>query len=197
MTPRKFLYNWETEDVWFSATTPWIAFGSTNSSKPDGYVSDVPVSVLGCASQRFLCNPQTPESACVNSLSKAKSVHAIQKAWSNPRDQHQIYPLLAASYLHGRAGKGNPEALYSMSAAPTLLARNTLMKEYQTGLLSPDHWKTERQYLFVASLAAWQSSLVNYTRGAWYGPSSCSEEFPCERVCHSQVGIPFDAMEHI
>jgi hypothetical protein len=97
------LYNYKTDDPWFSARTPRSRFDTSanvsEAARDEGpYFADEPVGVLGCSTQRFICNPDSPDAECINSLSRNKSVFAIQKAWPNPRDQQQIYPFLAATY---------------------------------------------------------------------------------------------------
>lgn len=191
------LYDHRTDDPWFSATTlvrdaiANISKVSKESSTYYQYFPDEPVGVLGCATQRFFCNPDMPDTECVNSLHRNKSVLAIERAWPNPRDQQQVYPILAATYQFGM-GKGQPDAFYQLTGAPVLLARNTMLENTQTAILPSSQWQLEREHIFTTTLAALQSSLVAYARGSWYGHLSCSPEFPCERVCHSQVSTrPF------
>jgi hypothetical protein len=189
------LYNYKTDDPWYSAHTPISKFDSTanasEAANDEGpYFADEPVGVLGCSTRRFICNPDMPGAECINSLSRNKSVLAIQRAWPNPRDQQQIFPFLAASYQYG-IGKGSPDAMYQLSGAPVLLARNTMTNNRQTARLPSDQWQIEREHIFTATLAAWQSSIVAYARGSWYGHLECKPDFPCERLCHSQVSLVF------
>lgn len=146
------------------------------------------VQVLGCATERFICNPARPDLACINTLGRNKSVFAIQKAWPNPQDQHQIYPFLVATYQYAVA-KGQPDAFYQLISAPILLARNTMVENEQTAILPSNQWQLEREHIFKVTLAAWQSSMVSYARGGWWGHKTCSSEFQCERLCHSQVSL--------
>ncbi|KAH7083074.1 hypothetical protein BKA63DRAFT_502200 [Paraphoma chrysanthemicola] len=184
------LYNYKTDDPWFSARTPMSIFdvsANTSSAASDNgpYFADQPVGVLGCSTQRFICNPDAPDADCINSMSRNKSVLAIQKAWPNLQDQQKIHPILAATHQFG-IGKGQPDAMYQLSGAPVLLARNTMTNNRQTARLPSNQWQLEREHIFTASLAAWQSSIVAYARGSWYGHPSCDADFPCERMCHSQ-----------
>ncbi|KAH7093216.1 hypothetical protein FB567DRAFT_575963 [Paraphoma chrysanthemicola] len=165
---------------------PGRTYRTASAASDDGpYFADQPVGVLGCSTQRFICNPDAPEADCINSMSRNKSVLAIQKAWPNLQDQQKMFPILAATYQFG-IGKGQPDAMYELSGAPVLLARNTMTNNRQTARLPSNQWQLEREHIFTASLAAWQSSIVAYARGSWYGHPSCDADFPCERICHSQ-----------
>ncbi|KAF3038648.1 hypothetical protein E8E12_005459 [Didymella heteroderae] len=165
------LYDHRTDDPWFSATTlvrdaiANISKVSKEASTHNQYFPDEPVGVLGCATQRFFCNPDMPDTECINSLHQNKSVLAIQRAWPDPRDQRQVYPILAATYQFGM-GKGQPDAFYQLTGAPVLLARNTMLANEQTARLPSNQWQLEREHIFTTTLAAWQSSLVAYARGS-------------------------------
>jgi hypothetical protein len=127
------LYDHPTDDTWFSATTlVFDAIAKTPKVSPNAptynqYFPDEPVGVLGCATQRFFCNPDMPDTECVNSLHRNKSVFAIERAWPNPQDQDQVYSIFATTYQFSM-GKGQPDAFYQLSGAPMLLARRTMLK---------------------------------------------------------------------
>jgi hypothetical protein len=178
----ELLYLNRTTDPWFSATTP-----ADNSTEDAGYFADQDSGVLGCAMRRLMCNPLLPdETGCVNLFANNETIiESLKKAWPDSQDQHVIYPLMVAQAESGIAGA--PETWYSIPGVPTLLSRNTLMDSVQFAHLPNDRWKDEREHLYKASLAVLQSALVQYARGYWYHDDGCSTDFPCKRLCHSQV----------
>jgi hypothetical protein len=178
----ELLYLNRTTDPWFSATTP-----ADNSTEDTGYFADQDSGVLGCAMRRLMCNPLLPdETGCVNLFANNETIiESLKKAWPDSQDQHVIYPLMVAQAESGIAGA--PETWYSIPGVPTLLSRNTLMDSVQFAHLPNDRWKDEREHLYKASLAVLQSALVQYARGYWYHDDGCSTDFPCKRLCHSQV----------
>jgi hypothetical protein len=180
------LYAFKTDDPWFSATTPESKLGpNANISDASGeegfYFADEPVGVLGCSTQRFICNPNMPNAECTNFMGQNKSIFAIQKAWSDPQDQQRIHPIVEGAI------KGQVNSIYNIPGAPVLLARNTMGSNVQTAKLPSNQWQLESEHVFTATLAALQSSIVEYARGSWYGSLMCNADFPCEQMCHSQV----------
>ncbi|KAF9697639.1 hypothetical protein EKO04_004170 [Ascochyta lentis] len=159
----EILYMNKTYDPWFSATTPLSEV--VIDGLKDFYITDEPVSVLGCSSQRFLCNPAMPKINCVNSLYPNEEIAAIQTAWPQPEDQHQIYPILAAQYQYG-VGKGTSESLYAISGAPTLLARKTMVNNRQHAELPLNHWQSE-QWQAGSTLQLQRIAHENLGLGIW------------------------------
>ena len=176
------LYFHKTEDPWFSATTPTI-----DEDDPDNaYTADESASVLGCATKRLVCNPNMPKSlGCIDTFAGSESINkSFNAAWPNVQDQHVILPII---HSINEPGQGVAEDFYSVTGVPTLLSRNTMMSNYQLAKLPSNRWQSELEHIYRAALAATQSSVVEYARGYWYGSSACQAEFPCQRICHSQV----------
>lgn len=176
----------EPHDPWFSATT-LAKNGSVVATESSGYVADSDSGVLGCAMRRIMCNPLLPgETGCVNLFAESKTaIEELKRAWPNPRDQHIIYPFMVAQASSGIDGA--PETWYSIPGVPSLLSQNTLLGSIQFAHLPNDRWQLEREHLYRASLAVLQAAVVQYARVYWYHDDGCSADFPCERLCHSQV----------
>lgn len=183
------IYTEPTDDPWFLATTDASVRFVDSRFEPGNYYAADGVGVLGCSTRRYICNPDLPNSECINSLSREGSngsISAIRKAWPDHQDQYRMYPLLAAKLQYG-IGDGSIDPLYFLGDAPTLLARNSLLSGQQTAKLPSYQWQIEQERVFRRTLTEWQSSLVTYARGAWVGSSQCGPQFPCERTCYSQV----------
>jgi hypothetical protein len=182
----------KTEDPWFSATTSSFENSSlasnTNGSK-SFFVSDEPVSVLGCVTQRLYCNPNLPENVgCVDGFAIASgrsSLDSLKIAWPDANDQSAMRAFMAALNY---GGAGLLDIYYITPNSPTLLSRSTIINGLQIAVIPKDRWQDEREYLYKASLAAIQAMMVDHARGFTISKSGwCNSEKECRRICHSQV----------
>ena len=172
----------KSEDPWLAATTPL----QDETGSPMTWLSDEPAGVLGCASKRMLCKAGSRDSdECVSIFGLNKTVDGdLKTLWPDLQDRLFLAPLVAM--LDDR-GSGVLEDFYRISGAPSLLTRKTLMVNCQAAVVPPDRWQEEVTYLYRTALATMQVGAVEYARGFWSAKEHCNAQFPCKRLCHSQV----------
>ncbi|KAH8696936.1 hypothetical protein GQ44DRAFT_733494 [Phaeosphaeriaceae sp. PMI808] len=169
----------KTEDPWFAATTR----GPYDGIKV--YVADEPSGVLGCATQRFWCNPQLPEDTrCINFF-EAGGMDHLSKLWADPVDRAIVRGAMAP--LNNKQSS-LLEAFYRIPGLPSLLSRVTLIGPFQLDEIPSNRWQSEIEYTFQAGLAATQSMLVEAARGGFFwGLLDCTgEDGVCIRKCKNQ-----------
>ena len=191
------LYAQPTEDPWFSATTRVtddngapVKTSLLGDMISEVYFSDFTGNVLGCATERLYCNPSLPSSAsCIDSdgrlsnSTRSRKSDGISSLWPDPKEQSTFRSLLTTSSTAMEL-----ESKHLIPTLPTLLARNTLMKNTQIVLLPVDQWQIEQEYLFNSNLAQIQTTVVDHARGYWLGVGPfCRPGYACHRGCRSQV----------
>jgi hypothetical protein len=191
LVPKNIAYLGRTEDPWFSATTI-----TDHVYGVPLYGSDQPASVLGCVTERMVCNPDLPASiGCVNTFSRNMSYAGIERAWPNAQDRIWLRPLAVVAHSFGSAGTVSS---FDAKGVPNLLARQTLVpskfkllpnvsRALQAANLPSDQWQREIEYVSQANLAAMQHFVVDYARGAWLDSMGLCDQDTCRRLCYSQV----------
>lgn len=175
--------NW-TDDPWFSATTKLSPTSSI-------YIPDEPAGVVGCVTERKICNPKLPASeGCLDLYTSGEAEFA--RIFPDPQDRMSLRPL---SIVIMQYGAGGMQGFFQAKSVPSLLARETLAllnggtanQALQTKPLPPNQWQKEFEYVNQATLSAMQHSIVDYARGSWLGGMKLCTAEPCRRTCYSQV----------
>jgi hypothetical protein len=182
------LYINRTEDPWFAATTAGtmnVAIQEAVSGLQEFHVANEPAGVLGCATQRFYCNPELPEDKrCVNILGPY-DLGLLSKLWPNEADQAILRGTIAPIHIDAAS---HPEVFYLASSLPTLLTRFTLLGPWQTDTIPSNKWQQEMEYIFQGTLTSLQSSLVEDAMGDLLaGGDICTKTRErCIKKCYSQ-----------
>ncbi|KAJ4303483.1 hypothetical protein N0V90_002378 [Kalmusia sp. IMI 367209] len=177
------------EDPWFSATT--AAAVDESWYLPNGtqlFQADQPMTVIGCTSQVFYCNPKLSESQrCVNIFGPGTYRERFAAIWPGPNDLIAFLGYFASDNVM----IATPDSFYDTQGLPSLLARFTLDGGLQLDALSRDKWKQEMEYTCQGSLVSFQSSLAQASqKGVWFlNRTLCDEATDpgtCEKLCRSQ-----------
>jgi hypothetical protein len=173
------LYKYQTKDPWFSATTG--GYGANGSR----YMSDEIAAPMACVTSQEFCDPRlTGATRCTPDTQVQDNRADIARVWPNVQEQEMLIPVLYM--LRAMVTEISKYAI--RSGLPNLLARDTLSGDVQSASVPENQWQAEMTYLYQASLADMQSSMIEYARGYFFpGAPPCSDG-NCKRVCNSQVG---------
>lgn len=172
------LYKYQTNDPWFSATLG--GYGNNGSR----YMADEIAAPMACVTSQEFCNPRsTGATRCTPDTQVQDNRADIARVWPDVNDQETLNPVLYM--LRTMVTEVSNYAI--RSGLPNLLARDTLSGDVQSAMVPDDQWQAEMTYLYQASLAEMQSSMVEYARGYFFpGAPPCTDD-NCKRVCNSQV----------
>ncbi|KAF2491600.1 hypothetical protein BU16DRAFT_468495 [Lophium mytilinum] len=182
------LYMDKTDDPWFAATTLGTMNADIREENPglDQYfVANEPAGVLGCATQRFYCNPELQDGKrCVISLEQS-NLDLLSELWPDEKEQAILGGTIAPIHVGTSA---YPETFYVGAGLPVLLTRFTLLGPWQTNPIPSNRWQQEMEHSFQATLASLQSSLVEDAMGDMLvGGDICTESEPrCIKKCKTQ-----------
>lgn len=173
-----------TNDPWFSATS--------KLHEGDHYfIPDEPAAVVGCLTERKICNPNLPAlEGCLDLYGGDES--DFKRIFPDPQDRMSLRPLSIVILQYGASGM---PGFFEAKSVPSLLARETLglvradspFQAIQTKPLPSNQWQKEIEYVNQATLSAMQHSMVDYARGSWQGGMNMCTAEPCRRSCYSQV----------
>lgn len=182
------VYSEKTEDPWFAATTPTPApedFGLPNGTNL--YTADEPANVVGCAIQLWYCNPKLPEdSRCYNYFEAGPEFEdRLSTLWTDKDDLAAVFGFLYAMYTF----TGEPDTFYRLTGVPSLLSRFTMTGPFQMDAIPPTRWQQEMEYSFQASLASFQTNMLQAAQkgSKWPNETICFTPEACQKFCHSQV----------
>jgi len=154
----------ESDDPWFSAHKQardlYIATAPKRSAKSFSF--DIPATVLGCASQSQLCNPNLPEAIRCSTPSGWKYVpdSELARLWPDNRLRDGIISQLQAQgtlFVE-------PSDVLGLLGASALTARLRLTRGIQRKIPA-NQWQLEMEHLFNTSLASLQKTFAQTAIG--------------------------------
>ena len=176
-------YREKTEDPWFAASQEVPTYGDSKYTD-FVYFSDETAGVLGCASQIWICNPERPESSCLNIQTASESFYSDM--WPDSFERAAMVGFMTAFEMFFV----NPDTLYASPGLPTLLSRFTLFGPTQLDAIPPNRWQKEIEYTFQASIASLQTGLAAAAQKGAPWPTDekwCPTPEACQALCYHQV----------
>ena len=174
------------DDDWFPAhrvagVLPGV--GGHPASEVHMYGFDQPATVMGCAYQQSICNPN--KNACTP-LSSRNNTPLDSYPWDTEKQKYTASVFLSA--LEGVCTQ--PEAILESMGISALTARHSLTDGIQ-GPLPPDQWQRGVMYWHAVTMAKFQRAALEQAAG----PSDAFMEKYIQRptseagkqVCRSQV----------
>jgi hypothetical protein len=175
-------YDNRTIDPWFSATTPKHL--QTDRANYTVFVPDEPAAPLGCVSSRQYCKPGlSRETGCINTADEGFK-RSMDSVWTSKETQAYLLPIFSTT---GYGMLADYLGYYQYSGVPNILATAWAQLDGQPVYLPEDHWKREIEYVFRATLAGLQATMVDFANGYWTSYSDWCKNGLCQRLCDSQV----------